>query len=492
VADLGEDVLFAGVAALSERIRARALSPVELVEACLARVDALAPRLGCFVTVTAERARAEARQANAEIAVGRWRGPLHGIPYGLKDVVDTRGVRTTLGARPYADRVPERDATLAARLADAGAVLVGKLSTIELAGGLGYRSAGAALNGPCRTPWDLERWAGGSSSGPASAVAAGLVPFAVGSETWGSLTCPAAFCGVTALRPTYGVLPRHGAMALAYTFDKLGPVARSAEDCAAVLAVLAGADPKDPASIPPPPGVDRVRAILPRGLRVGVLPFPPPARGLAPLPGAAEALRAAQELLASAGALVEPAALPALPYEEVAAVLVEAEAANAFEDLVASGRTRELSDPSHRARTPADYAPRATSADYVRASRLRAEVQRALARFFERHDLLLAANLPFAPPRVDEPLGPLFALPDPLGAAGALAGLPAVALPMGFSGTLPFSLQLVAPPLEEARLLAAAMTFQARTSHHLQRPPGPGPGAVAAAPRRGGWSARAP
>jgi aspartyl-tRNA(Asn)/glutamyl-tRNA(Gln) amidotransferase subunit A len=490
VADVGDDLLFAGVAALSERIRARTLSPVDLAEACLARVDALAPRLGCFVTVTADRARAQAREAEAEIAAGRWRGPLHGIPCGLKDVIDTRGIRTTFGARPYADRVPERDATAAARLADAGAVLVGKLATIELAGGLGYRSAASALNGPCRTPWDPARWAGGSSSGPAAAVAAGLVPFAIGTETWGSLTCPAAFCGVTALRPTYGVLSRHGAMVLSYTLDKLGPVARSAEDCAAVLAVLAGADPRDPTSIPPPPGVDRVRAALPRGLRVGVLPFPA-AREPAPLPGAPEAFLAAQELFASAGALVEPAALPPLPYEEVATLFIEAEAANAFEELVTSGRTRELSDPSHRTRTPADYAPHATSADYVRASRLRAEVQRAMARLFERHDLLLAANLPYAPPRVEEPLGPLFSVPDPLGAAGNLAGLPAVALPMGFSGTLPISLQLVAPPLEEARLLSAAMTFQARTSHHLQRPPASGAAAIAAAPRRGG-STRAP
>jgi aspartyl-tRNA(Asn)/glutamyl-tRNA(Gln) amidotransferase subunit A len=221
-----------------------------------------------------------------------------------------------------------------------------------------------------------------------------------------------------------------------------------------------------------------------------VLPFPA-AREPAPLPGAPEAFLAAQELFASAGALVEPAALPPLPYEEVATLFIEAEAANAFEELVTSGRTRELSDPSHRTRTPADYAPHATSADYVRASRLRAEVQRAMARLFERHDLLLAANLPYAPPRVEEPLGPLFSVPDPLGAAGNLAGLPAVALPMGFSGTLPISLQLVAPPLEEARLLSAAMTFQARTSHHLQRPPASGAAAIAAAPRRGG-STRAP
>jgi len=283
-------------------------------------------------------------------------------------------------------------------------------------------------------------------------------------------TCPAAFCGVTGLRPTYGVVSRHGAMTLSYTMDKVGPLARSAEDCALVLPVLAGADPRDPASLAPPPGLDRARPEIPRGLRVGVLPL---AAGAAPLPGAREALAAAGDLFRAAGAIVEPAELPAFPHEEVASLIVEAEAVNAFEELIRSGRTRELADPAHRTKGPADYLPRATSADYVRALRIRGEVQRALARFFERHDLVLAANLPFAPPRVDEPLDGLWATRDPLSAAGNLGGLPALAIPIGFSGGLPLSMQLVGPPLDEARLLSAAMLFQARTSHHLQRPPDP-------------------
>lgn len=474
----GEDVLFSGLAALSRGLRRRELSPVELTEACLARIEALAPALGCFVTVTQERARADAREAEASLQAGRWRGPLHGIPVGLEDVLDTKGLRTTFGARPHAERIPARDATVMARLADAGAVLAGKLSTIELAGGLGYRSAAAALNGACRTPWDLARWAGGPSSGPAAAVAAGLVPFAIGSETWGSLTTPAAFCGVTAFCPTYGTLSRHGAMPLAYTLDRLGPLCRSAEDCATVVSVLAGADARDPSSIPPPPGLDRVRPELPRGLRVGVLGFAP---GQEPLPGARELFAAAREVFRAAGAILDEAALPELPYDEIAAVILEAEAANAFEELVRSGRTRELSDPSHRTRTPRDYEPRATSADYVRAARLRGEVQRALARFFEKHDLVLAPNAPWAPPRVEEPLADAREVRDRLGAAGDLAGLPAVALPMGLARGLPVSMRLVAPPLEDARVLSAAALFQSRTSHHLQRPPPPSSGPAVAA-----------
>lgn len=476
---LSEDVLFAGVAALSRRLRARELSPVELTDAYLARIEALAPRLGCFVTVTAERARADARAAEAELAGGRWRGPLHGIPYGLKDLVDTKGIRTTFGAAPYAERVPDRDATVAARLAAAGAVLVGKLSMIELAGGLGYHTGEAALNGPCRTPWDLARWAGGSSSGAGAAVAAGLVAFAIGSETWGSITCPSAFCGVTGLRPTYGVLSRHGAMALSYTLDKLGPMARSAEDCALVLATLAGADPRDPSSIPPPPGLARVRPELPKGLRIAVLGFPekPPVD-----PAAKDAFARAQEVFREAGALLEQAALPDLPFEPLAGLFIEAEAATAFEELIRSGRTRLLADRSHAKKNPEDYLPKANAADYVRAMRLRGEAQRALAAFFARFDLVLAPNLPYRPPRVEENFDALFDFPDTLGAAGNIAGLPAIALPMGaFPDGLPLSLQIVAPPLEEARLLSAAALFQARTPFHLARPvlpPAPPPPAV--------------
>jgi aspartyl-tRNA(Asn)/glutamyl-tRNA(Gln) amidotransferase subunit A len=472
------DALFAGVVALSERVRSREVSPVELVEAALARADAAAP-LGWIVTTTAERARAAARDAEAELARGRWRGPLHGIPFGLQDVVDTRGVRTTRGARPYADRVPDRDATLAARLADAGAILVAKLATVELGGALGYESAAASLTGPCRNPWNPERWAGGAAGGPAAAVAGGVMPFAIGVDVRGSLTGPAAFCGVTGLRPTYGALPRAGVAVGAYTLGAVGPIARSAEDCAAILSVLAGSDPRDPSSIPPPPGLGRVRPEIARGLRVGVL-----APGRDALPAAAAALAAAQDVLRSCGAIVDGAELPAFPLVEVASVLLEAEAVNAFEELVRSGRTRELDDPSHRGKDPDAYVPRATSADYVRAARARGDAQRALARLLERHDLLLGPNLPVAPPRVSDPPGAARGGHDPLGAAIALAGLPAAALPIGFEQGLPLSALAVGPPLDDARLLSAVASFQSRTSHHLQRPPQPAPRPAVAVTRR--------
>ena len=467
---LRPDDLFATVAELASRLRARTLSPVELADAYLERIERVAPKLSCFVTVTPERALEEAREAEREIAAGRWRGPLHGIPYALKDLVDTRGIRTTFGARPFADRVPDRDATVAVKLREAGAVLLGKVAMVELAGGLGYHTAAASLTGACRTPWDPDRWAGGSSSGSGSAVAAGLAGFAIGSETWGSITCPSAFCGVTGLRPTYGVVSRAGAMPLSWTLDKLGPMCRSAEDCALVLAAIAGEDPADPTSVPPPARLGEIDLESARGLRAAVLPFPEKP----PVTSEVKALFGdALAVLSGSGLVLEEAALPQFPYDELAMLFVEAEAASAFEPLIRSGRTRELADPSHQQKTPAEYEPRASAADFVRAMRLRAEVQRSCAAFFERYDVVVAPNLPYPAPRVADPLDALFQSADPLGAAGNLAGLPAVALPMGFTTEekVPVGFQVVGRPFDEARILSVAAAFQAVTGHHRRTPP---------------------
>jgi aspartyl-tRNA(Asn)/glutamyl-tRNA(Gln) amidotransferase subunit A len=206
----------------------------------------------------------------------------------------------------------------------------------------------------------------------------------------------------------------------------------------------------------------------------------------APIAGARGAFEAAQGVLRDAGALLEPAALPDLPYEPLATLLIEAEGATALEEVIRSGRTRELADASHRTRVAADYYPKANASDYVRAMRVRGEIQRAIARLFERYDLVLAPNLPYVPPRVDENFDALFSAPDPLGAAGNVAGLPAIALPMGFSGGLPISMQLVGPALEDRRVLSAAAAFQARTAFHKERPPLGGAAAtpVAAVTRR--------
>src|SRR3989449_853011 len=267
-----DEVAFESIPELGRLLRARTLSSTDLTELYLERLERFGPRYNCVVTVTPERALAEAPAADRELRAGRIRGPLHGIPYGVKDLLAAKGYPTTWGAEPYRSQSFDEDATVVARLGAAGAVLVAKLAMVELAGGMGYSQANASFTGPGKTPWSVDYWSGGSSSGPGSAVAAGLVPFAIGSETSGSILTPAAYCGITGLRPTYGLVSRHGAMALSWTMDKLGPMARSAEDCALVLAAIAGRDPLDASSVPrgfhmpgPEPRARRVRIGVPKG-----------------------------------------------------------------------------------------------------------------------------------------------------------------------------------------------------------------------------------
>src|SRR5829696_6995808 len=245
---LPDNVLYSSITELAALIRARRVSPVELTESYLARLETVGRRLGAVASLMREPALKEARAAEREIRRGRYRGPLHGIPYGAKDLLATRDARTTWGATPYKDQQFDEDATVVKKLREAGAILVAKLAMIELAGGMGYNEAHASWTGACKTPWNENYWSGGSSSGPGAAVAAGAVAFAIGSETSGSIITPSAFCGVSGLRPTYGAVSRHGAMALCWTLDKLGPMCRSAEDCRLVLSAIAGADPLDPTS----------------------------------------------------------------------------------------------------------------------------------------------------------------------------------------------------------------------------------------------------
>jgi aspartyl-tRNA(Asn)/glutamyl-tRNA(Gln) amidotransferase subunit A len=465
-----DDLCFATVAELADKLKARAVSPVALAQAYLDRIDRIAPKLSCFVTVTKDLALAEAHKAEEEIARGAYRGPLHGVPYGLKDLVDTKGIRTTWGAKPLSARVGERDATVVTRLREAGAVLLGKLSMIELAGGLGYHWADAALNGACKTPWDLGRWAGGSSSGSGSATSAGLVGFAIGSETWGSIVCPAAFCGVTGHRPTYGAVSRRGAMALSYTMDKLGPIARSAADCALVLSAIAGPDPADRSSVAAPPGLAAVVPRFPE--KAAVFPLFPDRPPVDPKTRAA--FEAALDVFRKNGTALETIKLPDFPYEAIASLMIDAEGKNAFDFLLRDGRDKELSDKGHHEPAP-PAGPVATAADYVRAMRARRAIQDRLDELFEHYPMILSPNLPWVAPPIDQSFAETLPddVPDPLGAAGNLAGLPAVAFPIGFAGPgkLPVSLQIVGRSFDDARILAAAAAYQGKTAWHRERPP---------------------
>jgi len=465
----GEDVLYLSVRELGAQIRKRALSPVELTQSYLERSQCLGAQLNAYATLTGELALEQARAAEREIAAGKYRGALHGIPYAAKDLLAVKGYPTTWGARPYAHQTFNYNASVIERLNRAGAILIGKAAMIELAGGLGYRFAAASLTGPAKNPWNTGCWTCGSSSGSGAIVAAALAGFAIGTETWGSIICPSSYCGVCGLRPTYGRVSRHGAMALAYSLDKIGPMARTADDCALALAVMAGHDPKDPASLP------QAEAGLGYTLR--------PARSSKPLrvgwltkawkkmsPSVESASKQAIEVLRQNGVHIGEVELPEGPFEAAANVIVAAEGASAFESLVESGRVAELTDPLGQIGGYVNL--QVSASDYLRALRIRAILQRKMDQIFQSFDALAAASLPVTATRLEANLEKELDFPDPIGAIGNLCGLPAISVPCGFSeNNLPIGMQLLGRPLDDLRVVAAAKLFQQHTDWHRRRPP---------------------
>jgi aspartyl-tRNA(Asn)/glutamyl-tRNA(Gln) amidotransferase subunit A len=461
-----EDLLYKPIAELSRMLRSRQVSPVELTQACLGRIEALDPLLRAFVTVTPDLALAQARQAEREIAGGTNRGPLHGIPYGAKDLLATRGIRTTWGAKPFEERVIDRDATSIRRLRDAGAILLGKLAMIELAGGLDYSRGDASLTGAAHNPWNLGRWTCGSSSGSGAAVSAALVPFAIGSETWGSIICPSTYCGVSGLRPTFGRISRQGAMALSWSLDKLGPMARSARDCEIVLRAIEGRDPEDPYSADEPPGPPSDPSSAKR-FKAGYLKLPWDKYGDKSVQRAFEKALADLE---RGGVRLEEAKLPDLPFESVTAAILYAEASSAFEELERSGGARALATPTAWQSFIISRAIR--GADLVKAQRIRTVCQRAMADFFGTYDaLLFPGDMSTAIPW-DKDFSEGGFPPDPAGAAGNLCGLPALAVPCGLADDgLPASLTIMSGAFDEAKAISLGRFYQGITSWHEKRPP---------------------
>ncbi len=465
---IDDAVFFLPVRELAARIRARRLSPVELTAGCLERLERLGPRYHAVITVMRESALAEARAAERELAAGRDRGLLHGIPYGAKDLVATKAAPTTWGAAPYREQRFDYDATVVERLRAAGAVLCAKLAMVELAGGMGYNHADASFTGPGLTPWDTRFWSGGSSSGPGAAVAAGLVPFAIGSETSGSILTPSAFSGVTGLRPTYGLVSRHGAMALCWTLDKLGPMARGADDCAIVLAAIAGRDPRDDSTVArgftwrrvePPAG--RVRVAVPAGVTEKVQPE------------VRERFEASLEALKGTIEVTRDVAWPDLPWGPAVSAIVGAEGASAFLDLIESGRVKELTCPRDR---HGGYAGTLIPAvDYLHAMRLRRPMKRAVAALFERFDVIASptrSTVAYPTDRNFEDAYPGVSGGPALIPAGNLCGLPALALPNGLGENgLPTSITFMGPAFSEDALTRLGCAYQARTDWHLKRPP---------------------
>jgi aspartyl-tRNA(Asn)/glutamyl-tRNA(Gln) amidotransferase subunit A len=465
---IDEAVFFLPIRELASRIRARKLSPVALAEGCLDRLERLGPRYNAVAHLMRESARVEALQAERDIARGHHRGPLHGIPYGVKDLLATRGIPTTWGAAPYKDQVFDYDATVVERLRGRGAVLCAKLSMVELAGGMGYNHADASLTGPGLSPWNTDFWSGGSSSGPGAAVAAGLLPFAIGSETSGSILTPSAFCGVTGLRPTYGRVSRHGAMALCWTLDKLGPMGRSADDCALVLAAIAGPDPKDPTAARGPFEYEgpaarrrRPRLAVPRGVVEKVQP------------AVRENFERAIALLGKDAEITREVEWPDLPWGPAVSAIVGAEGASAFLDLIESGRVKELKCPRDRA---GGYAGTLVPAvDYLQAMRARRPMKAALAKLFERFDAIVAptrASVAYPADRNFEDAYPGIGGGPPLIPAGNLCGLPALCMPNGFGENgLPTSISFMAPAFAERALVEMGVAYQKQTDWHLRRPP---------------------
>jgi len=373
------EIAYAPVTRLSRWIEQKALSSERLTNIYLRRIEQFDPKLRCIITLTKDHALAQARRADLEIAAGKYRGPLHGIPYGVKDLLDTAGVPTTYGAEPFRNRVPTADAVVVRRLNDAGAVLIAKLSLGAL-----------ALNdiwfgGQTMNPWLLEEGASGSSAGPGAATAAGLVGFSIGSETGGSIVAPAMRCGVTGLRPTFGRVARTGAMTLCWSLDKLGPMTRSVEDAMLVLQAITGPDAGDVSSVPTHLEFDATRDV--KGLRVGYFP------GWMKESPATDVDRAALETVSKMGMATSEVSLPDWPYGSLMPVLFS-EAAASFENLTLNGELRTLKVQVPDAWPNLFRQARFLSAvDFVQADRLRRRVALEMARVFSQVDLLLVPSL---------------------------------------------------------------------------------------------------
>jgi Asp-tRNA(Asn)/Glu-tRNA(Gln) amidotransferase A subunit family amidase len=449
-----DELAFLPVTELSELVRRRRVSSLQLTQMYLARLKRYDPVLRCVITLTEDRAFKQAHAADAEMRRGHYRGPLHGIPWGAKDLLAVRGYKTTWGAGPFKEQVIDADATVVERLDAAGAVLVAKLTLGELAQGDIWFGA------TTKNPWKVDQGSSGSSAGPASATAAGLVGFSIGSETLGSISSPSTRCGTTGLRPTFGRVPRTGAMALSWTMDKLGPICRSVEDCAIVLDAIYGPDGQDNSVIPA--GYHWNAHLSPKKLRIGYVksafdtPLTDPSDAKRPLHATKDFDDAALDVFKRLGINLIPVDLPNLPYDAMRLIL-SAEAAASFDELTRSERDKELVqqgkfDWPNSFRT-SRFIP---AVDYVNANRLRSI---AIQRW---DDLMRTVDVIVTPTAVAN-LSQLVAT--------NLTGHPAVIVPNGFrdDGT-PVSLTFLGGLFEEPKVLAVARVYQEATGFHLKHP----------------------
>jgi aspartyl-tRNA(Asn)/glutamyl-tRNA(Gln) amidotransferase subunit A len=452
------------IAELSGLIAARTLSPVELAEALIRRVEQYDAQMHAFITRTFDLARQQARAAEAEIAAGKYRGALHGIPFALKDIYDTKGILTSGHSRVFIDRIPAEDATATRRLYDAGAVLLGKLATHEMA------HAGPSFDlpwPPARNPWNRAHFTGGSSSGSGAAVAAGMVPLALGSDTGGSIRGPASLCGVVGLMPTFGLVSRAGVITNSYTFDHCGPLARTVEDCALVLEALAGYDLKDAGSLrrPIPPYREALGQDL-RGLKIGVLRH----HWEEDIPASEDvrtAMDAALDVLRRLGATLEECRVrPLAEYFDVKIIIAESEIFSVHQkNLIA--RPRDFG---------ADFLSRAlpsvlfTAHDYVQATREHRRMMIEMEPLHARFDAFVTAGMGEAP-RITDYRSIGFWQKPSLFTAWNVTGQPVLQLPNGFGRNgLPLGMQIVGRPFGEPTILRVGHAYERATEWHTRRP----------------------
>ncbi len=474
MADFSE-VFFSSITDINKRLRAREFSAVELTRAFCDRLERVGPRYNALVLSLRDSAVKKAKDVDSDLKIDRTRGPLQGIPFGVKDLIAVKGHPTTWGAKPFAAQTFEEDAPVVQKLKKTGAILIGKLSMVELAGGGGYRFANASMTGPGLNPWDRSRWSGGSSSGPGAATAAGLVTFALGSETSGSIITPSAYCGITGLRPTYGLVSRRGAMSLSWTLDKLGPMCRTAEDCGLVLQAIAGGDTADPGSAGAGFFYTPQFTRKAQDLTIGYAPIDfaewadEPTRA---------GFRAALDVVKSLGYKLKEVEIPDFPYGALTSTIIAGESASIFEDFIRSGKVDELAD--YRQAAGFKAALETPAVDYLKAMRVRALVQQALKDLFLDVDMLLAPSRLGVATKIEEALdgsggGPEPARPKSRGLtgiipAGNLAGLPAISVPCGFANNLPIGISFVGRGFHENQLIAAGKAFQAQTDWHKRTP----------------------
>jgi aspartyl-tRNA(Asn)/glutamyl-tRNA(Gln) amidotransferase subunit A len=446
------------------------ISSLEVTEAYLARIETLDPRLRAYIAVTGDTAREAARRADAEIGRGNYRGPLHGVPLGIKDLLDLDGLPTTMGSKILRDNVAHQDATAVRKLKQAGAVILGKHNLHEFAFGITSENP---HYGTVRNPWDLDRVPGGSSGGTASAIAADLCAGGLGSDTGASIRAPASFCGIVGLKPTYGRVSRAGALPLAWSLDHIGPMARSVGDCALLLQAIAGYDARDPGSADlPVPDFSASLGDGVRGLRIGLCReyffdvIEPDVDRL---------VQTAIDALADLGASVVEVSLPHVRHAQVAGnVLMSTEAAAWHATWLRDRPDDYGADVLLRIR--GGLLVRGT--EYLAAQQMRTLIQQDFSGAFQEVDVVVAPTVPLVAPRIGhtlEPSGPLNVPARSIANRATipcnLTGMPAISLPCGFSDGLPVGLQIMAPAFAEPLLLRVAAAYEAATEWHTRRPP---------------------